>query len=250
MDSNHRLQERRALSCSSDSAKHWLHQIRIKQRTIDQARLAALLGDAGAASLFQKASELPRKRSRRGRTKKARAKLRRARSFQTWLLGFRSFDAESQGRARLAMASVLLPYFDQLRRATLEARALLRRSGQLFLEPTAKNKRHLSDADSRFYWALRGHRWTPSRLRPVSNKFRAALQLCCQDPSISYLRCARVIWAALEAELINSRSMKNGLTPNTRLMIEIRIKKALERELLPWLQGRGDPLQHWVENGR
>lgn len=242
MDAQQRILQRRFEAGSDDNAQHWLMLIRLNKRTLEQARLSAILGDAGAASLFRPGDQLPQKESRRGKRKKARARVRRAQSVRSWLLQFASFDTETQSRVRLALGRSLLPFFVTHKRGQLEAQELLRRSEHVLLDPGVETRRVLTEGDNNFYWAIRGHHWVQSFLRPVSNRFRRALQLCTQDPPASFLSCFQSVWEALELEMIQTQRMKNGLTPRARQVLALRIRKAIQQELRPWAMGTGDPL--------
>ncbi|MDF1664401.1 MAG: hypothetical protein P1V97_21735 [Planctomycetota bacterium] len=250
MDSNFHLLQRRFEASGQTSAQLWLALIRLKKKTLKHAKLSAILGDSGAASLFRKSEDLPKRDSRRGARKKARAKARRVRTVRSWLSQFQDFDEETQSRTRLALGRTLLPFFDGIKRAKLEARELLRRSEQLFLEPSVDNRRCLVEGDDNFYWAIRGHRWVQSLLRPQSNQYRLALQRCTQDPPASIMSCFQQVWDAHENEMIDTRGMKNGLIPKARQVIALRIRVSIERELRPWVLGTGDPLRERLREHR
>lgn len=242
MDQNFRDHQRQSLAEMDLGASHWLHQIRLSLRTVDEARLAALLGDPGAAKLFSRQKHLPRKGSRRGQRKKARAKIKKAESLKTWIEALCGFNRDTEARLSLALGHCALLYFDKVKRAKSQARRLLDLAEQRFLDPNLVTSQQHYEADSDFYWALRGRRWSRSQLTPVNNQYRRALQLCASSRRVGARRCFSLIWLAMEGEMISEHGMKNGLSLQARRLLEARIRALVQRELRPWVCGR-DPLK-------
>lgn len=242
MDQKYRDHQRQSLAEMNLGASHWLHQIRLSLKTVEEAKLAALLGDPGASKLFPRYKQLPRKRSRRGQRKKARAKIRKAESLKTWIEALCGFDSDTEARLSLALGHCALRYFDKVKRAKRQARRLLSLAEQRFLDPNSVTSAQHYEADNDFYWALRGHRWSRSQLTPVNNQYRRALQLCASSRSVGARRCFSLIWLAMEEEMISEHGMKNGLCIQARRLLEARVREQVQSELRPWVCG-GDPLR-------